>query len=231
MKYLGPLIVVEEIAAARKFYEELLGQRVQLDFGVNVSFEGNLAIHQKAHFQSLIGDQLPITRKPHNFELYFETEDLAQADQRLKEAGVRYIHETCEQPWGQRVMRVYDPDDHIVEIGETMEAVCVRYHQQGLTAEQISQRTGMPAAFVQQAVQAQNRPPETIRKLSGANMDIDLATPVDQISWKQDACPWNAAEDRSAHRCAVKNISLCPYFRGVEYMDTLLCNYPQENTQ
>jgi hypothetical protein len=57
-------------------------------------------------------------------------------------------------------------------------------------------------------------------------MDIDLATPQGDIAWAQDACPWNAAEHTGAHRCAVKNVSLCPYFRGIEYLDTLLCSYP-----
>lgn len=71
--------------------------------------------------------------------------------------------------------------------------------------------------------------PVTIHRLRGANMDIDLATPAGQILWEQQACPWNAAEGTNEHRCAVKNVSLCPYFRGVEYMDTLLCCYPQEN--
>ena len=68
---------------------------------------------------------------------------------------------------------------------------------------------------------------EKIRRLSGANMDIDLATPAGQIAWQQDGCPWNAAESTASHRCAVKNISICPYFRGVEYLDTLLCSYPE----
>ena len=71
--------------------------------------------------------------------------------------------------------------------------------------------------------------PETIRRLRGANMDIDLATPAGQIAWEQQTCPWNAAEGTNEHRCAVKNVSLCPYFRGVEYMDTLLCCYPGKN--
>jgi hypothetical protein len=66
-------------------------------------------------------------------------------------------------------------------------------------------------------------------RLKGANMDIDLATPAGQIAWQQEPCPWNAAEGASAHRCAVKNISLCPYFCGVEYPDTLLCCYPDPN--
>jgi hypothetical protein len=66
----------------------------------------------------------------------------------------------------------------------------------------------------------------TLRRLSGANMDIDLATPSGEITWRQDTCPWNEAERTTAHRCAVKNVSICPYFRGVEYLDTLLCCYP-----
>jgi hypothetical protein len=69
---------------------------------------------------------------------------------------------------------------------------------------------------------------DPIRKLKGANMDIDLATPQGNISWEQDFCPWNQAEQTAGHKCAVKNISLCQYFRGVEYMDTLLCCYPEE---
>ena len=68
-----------------------------------------------------------------------------------------------------------------------------------------------------------------MNKLTGANMDIDLATPDSQISWHQAACPWNDLEGSDLHRCAVKNISICPYFCGVEYLDTLLCCYPEEN--
>lgn len=74
-----------------------------------------------------------------------------------------------------------------------------------------------------------------IHRLTGANMDIDLATPVGQISWEQAACPWNAAEQGTAanstvaHHCAVKNISICPYFCGIEYLDILLCCYPEKN--
>jgi hypothetical protein len=70
---------------------------------------------------------------------------------------------------------------------------------------------------------------ENIRKLKGANMDIDLATPPGSIAWEQDHCPWNKADQTEAHRCTVKNVSICPYFCGVEYLDTLLCCYPNEN--
>ncbi len=71
---------------------------------------------------------------------------------------------------------------------------------------------------------------EKIRKLKGANMDIDLATLPGNIAWEQDSCPRNQAEAINSHKCAVKNISICPYFCGVEYLDTLLCCYPNNNS-
>ncbi len=50
------------------------------------------------------------------------------------------------------------------------------------------------------------------KKLKGANMDIDLASPQGSITWEQDGCPWNKAEGTNQHRCAVKNVSICPSF-------------------
>jgi hypothetical protein len=70
---------------------------------------------------------------------------------------------------------------------------------------------------------------DLIRKLSGANMDIDLVTPAEDISWMQTACPWNATEGVRNHRCAVKNESICPFFCGIEYLDIVVCCYPNAN--
>ncbi len=70
---------------------------------------------------------------------------------------------------------------------------------------------------------------QEIRKLDGANMDIDLTTPGEEIDWDQDRCPWNEAENSDEHKCAVKNISMCPYFCGIEYQDNVLCCYPDDN--
>jgi hypothetical protein len=85
-----------------------------------------------------------------NFELYFETSDLDAAHAQMIQAGVPLVHPLLEQPWGQRVFRVYDPDEHIVEIGEPMDAVIARFLKQGLTVAQIAQRTAMPVEIVQQ---------------------------------------------------------------------------------
>jgi hypothetical protein len=60
-------------------------------------------------------------------------------------------------------------------------------------------------------------------------MDIDLATRRESIPWEQDPCPWNEAEATIEHRCATKNVSVCPFFCGVDYLDTVLCCYPEQN--
>jgi catechol 2,3-dioxygenase-like lactoylglutathione lyase family enzyme len=157
LKFDAPLIVVSDMARSRYFYEQLLGQKVKFDFGPNVPFEG-FSIHLKSHFQSLLGDeaQYPVTWKAHWGELYFETDELEPFYQRLSEASVEFIHPVYEQPWGQRVMRFYDPDGHIIEIGETMEAVVWRFHEQGLSIDLIMQRSSMPRGFIENVIQGRH---------------------------------------------------------------------------
>ena len=65
-----------------------------------------------------------------------------------------------------------------------------------------------------------------VKKLTGANMDIDLATDKDDIVWEQMACPWNKADNTNEHKCATKNISICKHFKGIKKPDLILCTYP-----
>ena len=67
-----------------------------------------------------------------------------------------------------------------------------------------------------------------VKELKGANMDIDLTTQK-KVSWSQEGCPWNNKEETNNHKCAVKNISICKYFCGIEYLDTVICCYPNKN--
>tara|TARA_Y100000034_G_C6543749_1_gene234699 strand:+ start:224 stop:412 length:189 start_codon:yes stop_codon:yes gene_type:complete len=62
-----------------------------------------------------------------------------------------------------------------------------------------------------------------MKELKGANMDIDLS----EAEWEQDKCPW-AEEDGKEHKCAIKNTSLCEYFKGIKEPDTVLCSYPKK---
>ena len=64
-----------------------------------------------------------------------------------------------------------------------------------------------------------------IRKLIGSNMDIDFSNE----DFGSSVCPWNTDDKTASHRCAVKNTSICKYFCGVQYLDSVLCSYPYEN--
>lgn len=152
MKYISPLIVVNDIATSREFYEKMLGQKIKYDFGANVTFEGDFSIHLERHFQDLIGERFQILKKANNFELYFETEELEIIIQKLRASKVEFIHDIKEQPWGQRVARFYDPDHHIIEIGESMDSVILRYHRAGFLPKDIHKKTSMPMEVIEQTI-------------------------------------------------------------------------------
>jgi len=42
-------------------------------------------------------------------------------------------------------------------------------------------------------------------------------------------CPWNIAKNTDEHKCAVKNTSICKYFCGIQFLDSVLCSYPHQN--
>jgi catechol 2,3-dioxygenase-like lactoylglutathione lyase family enzyme len=151
MKYICPLLVVSDINRSRKFYEGLLNQTVKYDFGENVTFEGDFAIHLQSHYQKLIGDK-EVKQGGNNFELYFEYDDVEQIVKRLKEHNVQFVHELREQPWRQKVVRFYDPDEHIIEIGESLEYLSYRLNNEGLSLEEISKITYMPIEFIKEAI-------------------------------------------------------------------------------
>lgn len=66
---------------------------------------------------------------------------------------------------------------------------------------------------------------DKIKRIIGANMDIDFSN----LNFGNSQCPWNIAENTNEHKCAVKDTSICKYFCGIQYLDSVLCSYPYEN--
>jgi catechol 2,3-dioxygenase-like lactoylglutathione lyase family enzyme len=130
-----------------------LGQKVEADFGENVSF-GGFAIHLRPHYKMLI-DNKEIVVGGNNFELYFEYDNVEQIVEELKTEKVEFVHELREQPWKQFVVRFYDPDKNIVEIGETLNHLTFRLYQQGNSFDEISKLTGLSKEFIEKSVQNQ----------------------------------------------------------------------------
>jgi catechol 2,3-dioxygenase-like lactoylglutathione lyase family enzyme len=127
LKFVCPLIVVDDLAVSRRFYEDVLDQRVKNDHGEDVVFEGDFAIHLRSHFRRLLGEDegAPVKARAHDHELYSETDELDAVQTRLATAGVELVHPIHVEPWGQRTLRCEDPDGHLVEVGEPMTAADV----------------------------------------------------------------------------------------------------------
>ena len=65
---------------------------------------------------------------------------------------IEYVHPVKEHSWGQRVVRFYDPDKHIIEVGENMKTVCRRFLDSGMSLEQTAERMDVPVEFVKDCV-------------------------------------------------------------------------------
>ncbi len=148
MKFRCPVIAVSDLDVSKKFYKEMLNQKIVLDLGWNVTFDGGFSIQY--NFAELVSvDKDTILKKSHNFELYFEEDDFDGFIESLKKFdNIQYVHPPKKHDWQQRVVRIYDPDNHIIEIGESMAVIAKRYLNQGYSVEETAQVIQHPIEFV-----------------------------------------------------------------------------------
>lgn len=145
--YLGPIIFVRDIAVATAFYTQVLGLEIEIDFGENVGLRGGLALWQlgpERIIRRRLGDVAIANQLANRFELSFETADIEALRERALAGGGELLHDIHEEPWGQRVLRFFDPDRHLIEVGEPMSLVARRLRDQGLTLEEVARKTAMP---------------------------------------------------------------------------------------
>ena len=148
LKFKCPLLAVTDLEKSIVFYEEVIGDRVAMNFGENVQFEGGFALQEMKKWKSMIHTE-NVRRKNNAAELYFEEENFDRFLEYLKEfPKLKYVHGVEEMPWGQRVVRFYDPDFHIIEVGEAMDAVIKRLLESGMTMEQVSEKSQYPIEYV-----------------------------------------------------------------------------------
>lgn len=147
MKFKNPMIIVTDIDKTVEFYKKVLGLHVIMDFGANKTLTGGLALQTAETYRDFIGTG-DISFGGNNFELYFEEDDFDKFVNKLEEYDVEYVHPVKEHSWGQRVVRFYDPDKYIIEVGENIKVVCRRFLDEGMTPEQVAERMDVPMRFV-----------------------------------------------------------------------------------
>ena len=147
MKIKNPMMIVTDIDKSVEFYKKVLGLRVIMDFGANKTLTGGLALQSLESWQEFIetGD---VVFGSNSSEVYFEEDNFDKFADKLKKCAVEYVHPVKEHSWGQRVVRFYDPDKHIIEVGENIKTVCKRFLDNGMTPEQVAERMDVPMKFV-----------------------------------------------------------------------------------
>ena len=147
MKLKNPMLVVTDIDKSVEFYKKILGFHVIMDFGANKTLTGGLALQAVETYKEFIGTS-DVSFGGNDFEIYFEEDDFDQFADKLKRYDIEYVHPVIEHAWGQRVVRFYDPDRHIIEVGENLKVVCKRFLDSGMTSEQVAERMNVPMKFI-----------------------------------------------------------------------------------
>ena len=151
MKLKNPLLVVTDIDKSVEFYKNVLGLHKIMDFGANVTLTGGLCLQSKESFKEFI-DNKNIIFGNNSFEVYFEEDDFDSFAKELEMLDIKYVHGIKEHSWGQRVVRFYDPDKHIIEVGEKLDAVVLRFIGQGMTPEETAVRMDVPLEFIEKSL-------------------------------------------------------------------------------
>lgn len=123
MRLKNILLVVENIEKSIAFYKELFGLHVLNDFDGNVILTEGLVLQERKIWESLIEKE--ITYGGNAAELYFIENDLEGFQEKLDKSSyeIKYVHKLKTHSWGQRAIRFYDPDGHMIEVGESLDVV------------------------------------------------------------------------------------------------------------
>lgn len=149
MRLKNILIVVTDIKLSKAFYCDLFGLTVVTDFGGNVILTEGLVLQERVIWEKFTDKK--VVPYGNDAELYFEENDMDSFIEKLNQYPyeIVYVNPLMEHDWGQRVIRIYDPDGHIIEVGESLEYVAKRYLKSGMSVEETALKTQLPQAQVE----------------------------------------------------------------------------------
>ena len=123
MKFKNILIVVKDIEKSRQFYHDLFGIDLVLDNDGNMILTEGLVLQDEIIWKSFLDRD--IVSKSNSCELYFEEQDIEAFVEKLERLypSIEYVNRLMTHSWGQRVIRFYDLDGNLIEVGTPMESI------------------------------------------------------------------------------------------------------------
>ena len=120
MRLRNVLIAVNDMDRAIRFYKEIFGLQVILNQDGNVILTEGLVLQDASIWKNFLDkDLIP---KNNMAELYFEESDIEDFVKKLEESDfeIEYVNKLMTHSWGQKVVRFYDPDGNLIEVGTPM---------------------------------------------------------------------------------------------------------------
>ena len=150
MNYQGTLIAVKDIEQAKAFYQSVLELDVMVDAGEHVQLTEGVFLQTVDSWADFIHKkETEVILENNAIELYFETKDMDAFIERLAaRKDIEYLHPLLEHSWGQRAIRFYDLDKHIIEVAESIAMVVKRFIDSGMTIEEVAERTGVEPPYI-----------------------------------------------------------------------------------
>lgn len=113
---LFPIVATSDMERALAFYRDAMGAVPNYQFPA----DGEPQFVALALGPSTVGlarSDKPVTAANDRISLWVYVSDCDVAVERLRAAGARIVAEPAEQPWGERIAIVADPDGNHVIIG------------------------------------------------------------------------------------------------------------------
>ena len=120
MKLKNVLVVVSDIERSRKYYHDLFGLEMFLDNDGNMILTEGLVLQDAAIWKDFL--RKDIVPRSNTSELYFEEKDIEGFVRKLETLypDTVYVNQLMTHSWGQKVIRFYDPDGNLIEVGTPM---------------------------------------------------------------------------------------------------------------
>lgn len=127
MRLKNILFVVRDLEVSIAFYKELFGLEVLADLGGNVMLTEGLVLQEQTLWETCTGKK--VAAGGNDAVLYFEENNMEAFAERLAHASfpIEFVTEYGEHESGRRLIRICDPDRHVIEIRESAECAARRH--------------------------------------------------------------------------------------------------------
>ena len=120
MRLRNILVIVKDIERSIKFYHDLFGLDIVLGNDGNTILTEGLVLQDEKIWRDFLGKT--IIPESNSCELYFEEQDIERFVEKLERLypDIQYVNHLMTHSWGQKVVRFYDLDGNLIEVGTPM---------------------------------------------------------------------------------------------------------------